>query len=249
MMIRTVKKILVLALMIGAFTVYATSSSAGEIEKLTGKKFAQLAQGGVLYDNWLAELGTKMEKTHPAYPAEGKQKGESTWRCKECHGWDYKGNAGAYSKGSHYTGIVGIRSYANQSPEDILKIIKNDTHAYGNMMTDDALESLALFVAYGQVDTDLYIDRLTKKSIGDNALGGRIFLTTCTKCHGEDGKDINFKDEKKPEYIGTVANSNPWETLHKIRWGHAESQMISLLFLDLKDQLDVLSFCQILPKK
>ena len=26
--------------------------------------------------------------------------GADTWRCKECHGWDYKGKDGAYAKGS-----------------------------------------------------------------------------------------------------------------------------------------------------
>lgn len=217
---------------------------AGEIEKLTGRKFAQLARGGVLYDNWLEELRVKIDKTHPHYPASGKQKGATTWRCKECHGWDYKGKEGSYSTGSHYTGIVGIRSYYTQNPEKIIKILKDDTHAFGNMIPKEALEALALFVAYGQIEVDLYIDRTTKKSTGDPAYGSRIYLATCVKCHGADGKEINFKDEETPEYIGTIANKNPWETLHKIRWGHPESQMISLLFLDLEAQLHVLSFCQ-----
>ena len=224
-------------------------SNAQELEKLTGKKFAQLAKGGVLYDNWLDELGIKIDKTHPSYPSTGQKKGASTWRCKECHGWDYKGKAGAYGSGSSFTGIVGIRAYANQNPQEILKVLKNDTHAIGSLMSDSDLEALSYFVAYGQIDVDLYIDRQTKKSIGDSANGGIIFLSTCIKCHGEDGKAINFKDEKAPEYIGTVANKNPWETMHKIRWGHPGSQMISLLFLGLKEQLDVLSFCQTLPDK
>lgn len=248
-MIGIAKKYLVFVLVVSAFALYAGSSGAEEIGKLTGRKFAQLARGGVLYDNLIDELGIKIDKNHPSYPAEGKIKGPDTWRCKECHGWDYKGKAGAYSKGSHYTGIIGVRAYANQSPDEIVKVIKNDKHAFGDMLPDDALEALSLFVAYGQVDTDLYIDRQTKKSIGDPANGERIFMVTCTKCHGKDGKEINFKDEKKPEYIGTVSNGNPWETLHKIRWGHPESQMISLLFLELKEQLDVLSFCQSLPEK
>ncbi|MBI4687962.1 MAG: c-type cytochrome [Nitrospirae bacterium] len=236
---------------LAVFTLLVTvsSSAAEEIEKLTGKKFAQLARGGVLYDNWLGELGVKIDKTHPSYPPAGQKKGAATWRCKECHGWDYKGKAGAYGTGSSFTGIVGIRAYANQNPEAILKTLKNDTHAFGSLMSDSDLEALALFVTYGQIDVDLYINRQTKKSIGDPANGGRIFLSTCIKCHGEDGKAINFKDEKSPEYMGTVANKNPWETLHKIRWGHPGSQMISLLFLGLKEQLDVLSFCQSLPEK
>ncbi len=232
-----------------ALLVTVSSSTAEEIGKLTGREFAQLVRGGVLYDNWIDELGVKIDKTHPSYPADGKQKGADTWRCKECHGWDYKGKAGAYSKGSHFTGITGIRSYANQKPEQIIKILKDNTHAFGNMIPDKELEALAFFVVYGQIDVDLYIDRSAQKSIGDSASGGKIYMSTCIKCHGEDGKAMNFKDEKNPEYIGTVANKNPWETLHKIRWGHPGAQMISLFFLTLKDQLDVLSFCQTLPDK
>jgi len=220
---------------------------AEDIKQLTGMRFAMLARGGVLYDNWLEEKGAKIDKTHPSYPADGKQKGEVTWRCKECHGWDYKGKAGAYAAGSHYTGIKGIRDYANQDTTEIVNILKNDTHAYDTLLSETDLDSLALFVAFGQVDVDLYIDRKSMKSIGDLSNGGRIFLSTCTKCHGYDGKAINFKDQKNPEYIGTVATKNPWEILHKIRWGHPASSMISLVFLDLKEQLDVLAFCQALP--
>ncbi|MBI4849480.1 MAG: hypothetical protein HY808_13045 [Nitrospirae bacterium] len=239
------------AFLIGLALLFASviPAHAEELDKLTGKKFAQLARGGVLYDNWFEELGVKVDKTHPSYPSAGKEKGSVTWRCKECHGWDYKGKSGAYSSGSHYTGIVGIRAYANQAPEEVMKILKNDTHSFGSMIPEDSLEALALFVAYGQTDMDLYIDRASKKSIGDPVNGGRIFLATCIKCHNEDGKAINFKDEKNPEYLGTVAKKNPWETLHNIRWGHPGSQMISLLFLGLKEQLDVLAFCQTLPEK
>ncbi len=227
----------------------AALTGADEVEKLTGMRFVQLARGGLLYDNWPAELGASIEKTHPSYPAAGRQKGLTTWRCKECHGWDYKGKAGAYSSGSHYTGITGIRSYANIDPKKVVDILKNDEHAFGDMLSENDYDALALFVSLGQIDTDIYIDRTTRKTIGDAANGGRIYLATCVKCHGTDGKEINFSDEKKPEYIGTVANKNPWETLHKIRWGHPGTPMISLLFLELKEQLDVLSFCQALPEK
>jgi len=243
--------VIILAVCIAMFSMlFITETVSGEeVEKLSGRKFAQLARGGILYDNWMEELAVKIEKTHPSYPADGKKSGATTWRCKECHGWDYKGKAGAYSKGSHYTGITGIRAYANQNPEEIVKVLKDKTHALNGMVPDDALEALSLFVAYGQIDIDLYVDRTTKKSIGDPSSGGRIFLATCTRCHGADGKEMNFGSQEKPEYVGTIARGNPWEALHKIRWGHPGSQMISLLFLGLKEQLDVLSFCQTLPEK
>lgn len=231
------------------FFAFSAPLFSDDTAKLSGMRFVQLARGGILYDNWPAELGVNLEKTHPFYPAEGKIKGSATWRCKECHGWDYKGKAGAYATGSHYTGISGIRSFANVDPLEIIKVLKNDVHAFGDMLSENDYDALAIFVSYGQVDTDLFIDRKTKKSIGDPANGGRIYLATCIKCHGMDGKEINFKDEKEPEYVGTVAKKNPWESLHKIRWGHPGTPMIALHFLELKEQLDVLAFTQSLPEK
>ena len=240
--------LVVLCSIVITLLVIASTGSADKIEQLTGMMFVRLAEGGILYDNWPAELRVNIKKTHPSYPAESKIKGVNTWRCKECHGWDYKGKSGDYFKGSHYTGIKGIRDYVNQDPIEIVKILKDDTHAFGDMIPENAYDALAIFVSYGQIDVDLYIDRASKTSIGDLSNGGRIYLSTCTKCHGNDGKDINFKDEKTPEYIGTVAKRNPWETLHNIRWGHPVTPMIPLVFLDLKAQLDVLAFCQALPE-
>ncbi len=244
----SIKCITIFAVFFFSISLNVLQPRADQIEKLTGWNFAKLARGGILYDNWPTEIGIKINETHPSYPAAGKKKGGSTWRCKECHGWDYKGAAGAYRTGSHYSGIGGIRAYANLDPINIVKILKDKTHSFGNRIPDSELEAISFFVAYGQIDMDLYIDRRTNKSIGDPVNGGRIYLSTCVKCHGEDGKEINFKDAKNPAYIGTVSNKNPWETLHKIRWGHPGSQMISLLFVNLKEQLDALSFCQALPK-
>jgi len=228
--------------------IFAGPSGANDLNELTGLKFVQVAKGGLLYDNWLIETGRKIKESHPAYPPQGKVKGQDTWRCSECHGWDYKGKSGSYSKGPHYTGIAGIYSYADKDPAEIVKVLKNKTHAFGSMLSEDDYTSLALFISYGLVDVDRYIDRRTRKSSGDIANGGRIYLATCTGCHGTDGKEVNFSFETAPEYLGTVANKHPWQTLHKIRWGHPGTPMISLVFLDLKEQLDVLTFCQSLPQ-
>ncbi len=220
-----------------------------ELNQLSEEQFRLLLWGGLLYDNWLKELGVKIEDTHPSYPSEGKKKGKDTWRCKECHGWDYKGKDGDYSKGSHYTGIKGIRDFAHKSPEEIMAILKNDIHAFGKKMPEEAYKAISLFVAYGQIDMDEYIERSTKKVKGDLSYGARIYVSTCAKCHGTDGKRINFKTTEKPEYLGTLCNKNPWEALHKIRFGQPSEEMISLLFLDTREQIDVLSYCQTLPIK
>ncbi|MEE8358097.1 MAG: hypothetical protein V3R82_01620, partial [Candidatus Hydrothermarchaeales archaeon] len=59
---------------------------------------------------------------------------------------------------------------------------------------------------------------------------------------------INFGSEEDPDYIGTVANSNPWETLHKIRAGQPDSQMPSAIASgwSMQDVVDVLAYSQTL---
>lgn len=207
-------------------------------------------RGGVLYDSWYEALGKEAPKTtHPAYPKAGKQKGATTWRCKECHGWDYKGVRGAYGKGSHYTGITGIRNMTYAPTDAIVVILKDKTHGYGKLIPEQDLKALAYFVSHGQIDTDEYVDRATKEVKGDPTHGERIFQTVCARCHGSDGKRMNFGDAKSPEYIGTVANENPWEALHKIRMGQPGVQMVSMLAFDVQDHVDILSYEQTLPEK
>ena len=210
-----------------------------------------ISRGGQLYDKWWEVIEAAPPKeTHPAHPAAGKKKGSATWRCKECHGWDYKGVEGAYGKGSHYTGLKGVRGVADIDPGRIHQIIMDKTHAFTPaMMPHSAMEKLALFLSLGQVDMDKYIDRATRKARGDRRRGAAFFQNICAVCHGFNGKAINFKDEKKPEYIGTVAQENPWETLHKIRFGQPGVGMVALSVLSIQDQVDILAYTQTLPAK
>ena len=210
-----------------------------------------IARGGQLYDKWWAVTeAASPQTTHPAYPAAGKKKGAASWRCKECHGWDYKGKDGAYGKGSHYTGIKGVRGAVGMKPERIHAVIMNETHRFtAETMPHSAMEKIALFLSRGQLDMDRYIDRATKVARGNPRRGAQFFQTICAVCHGFDGRDINFKSEENPEYIGTVARANPWEALHKIRFGQPGVPMVALTVLEVEDQIDILAYAQSLPAK
>jgi thiosulfate dehydrogenase len=210
-----------------------------------------ISRGGQLYDQWWAVVERDPPaETHPAYPASGKQSGSATWRCKECHGWDYKGVDGAYGKGSHYTGLKGVRGAEGVDPARIVEILKDKTHRFTeDMLATSAMEKLALFLSLGQIDMDRYIDRATKKARGDPLRGAQFFQTICANCHGYDGKEINFGDANEPEYVGTVAADNPWEALHKIRFGQPGFPMVALGVLEVQSQVDILSYSQTLPVK
>lgn len=210
-----------------------------------------IARGGQLYDNWAKVVGKELPKeTHPAYPAAGKQKGGDTWRCKECHGWDYKGALGAYAKGSHLTGIKGLRAMVGVDPNTIAQVLRNSTHRYGeDMINGNEMAKLALFVSLGQIDMDLHVDRATLKSRGDAGRGAPTYQTICAVCHGFEGKNINFNKPEDPAYVGTLSRENPWEFMHKARFGQPGIPMISLITLPDSTITDLLAFTQTLPAK
>jgi len=216
-----------------------------------------IARGGQLYDNWMVVLEHPAPKgNHPAYPDIGKKKGEATWRCKECHGWDYMGEDGAYGKGGHYTGIKGLRRAVGMDIEELINIIRDKTHQYAeSMIPETAARKLALFVSRGQVGMDQYIDRSTRRARGDLRRGAAFFQTICAICHGFDGATMASKSESALAtfgdrgYLGTIASDNPWEALHKIRNGQPGVGMVALRVLSVQDQVDVLAYMQILRRR
>ena len=129
-----------------------------------------------------------------------------------------------------------------------MRILKDGNHGYGGLIPEENLRSLAAFLVSGQVDMTHYID-INKRVKGDRFNGGRLYATVCLRCHGADGKKINFGGDKKPKFMGAEANSNPWETLHKIRVGQPSEEMTSTLFLTEQQQVDVLKFTMGLPRK
>src|SRR3989337_2040312 len=81
---------------------------------------ADASRGGLLYDKgWKVNGVAEPTGNHPLYPTVGQKSGADTWRCKECHGWDNKGKDGAYSSGSHFTGLNGGYEASNRKSAHI----------------------------------------------------------------------------------------------------------------------------------
>lgn len=207
---------------------------------------SSIARGGRLYDKFFAEnKAAKPETDHPAYANKaGKYGKDTSWRCKECHGWDYLGKDGAYSSGAHFSGIVGIKAYAGKPTAEIAAIIRNSTHAYTDKhLSDTDVNDLAMFVSKGQIDVTPYIDAATKTAKGDPAKGATYFNTLCAGCHGFDGKKV-----PNAPTLGSVAG-NPQEMLHKVLFGQAGEGMPALLALDPQISVDIVSYLPSLPKE
>ena len=204
------------------------------------------ARGGKLYDKWYAVIEAKAPETsHPLYPADRQYAAEpkSNWRCKECHGWDYRGADGAYNSGKHATGIKGIDGAVGRDVAEIVALLKDDRHGYGDKLSAADLQDVATFVSAGQVDMDRYIDRASKQPKGGNAAqGAAYFNTMCAQCHGRDGK--------QPKGMKPFARQmgNPWEVMHKILNAQPGEEMPALRALDRQVILDLMSHMATLPQ-
>ncbi len=209
-----------------------------------------MSRGGRLYDNWFSALDAdEPEGTHPAWPASNEKSGAVTWRCKSCHGWDYKGADGKYGSGSYKTGIGGVLPSAGNSVDAIKARMMDATHGFTtDMIPDEQMAYLAAFVAGGLDDMDAVIDSASGDvKNGNSDHGAAIFQTTCAACHGFDGRALDWGDDKEHGYVGTEANANPWETLHKIRNAHPGVEMISLRAMPMQDSIDLLAYARTLP--
>ncbi len=226
-----------------------------------GAKPESIARGGQLYDTWWKVVpGAKEPKDNqPLWASQttNKRKGSVTWRCKECHGWDYTGKDGAYGSGSHKTGFAGVWNAAQKKSVDelaaILKGSANPQHNFSSVLRPEDIADLANFLKGGLVDVKQYVDYKSKKPIGGDIERGKAQYALCGACHGPDGKKLNFGSDKEPEYVGTIAKENPQEFTHKIRVGQPGSNppMPGALVLgwDIKQVLDVLAYSQTLPEK
>ncbi|MCL5958041.1 MAG: c-type cytochrome, partial [Chloroflexi bacterium] len=219
---------------------------------------ATLSKGGQLYDKWWTVAGAAKPTTdQPLWATQttNTRNGSDTWRCKECHGWDYRGKDGAYGSGSHRTGFTGVvNASQTKSQEEIAAILKgsaNPSHNFSTVLDDASINALAAFLKDGVID-DLreFIDYSTKKpKSADASHGKQLYANTCATCHGSDGRKLNFGSDQEPEYIGTIASDNPQEFVHKVRFGQPGAPMPAGVQSgwSMQDVLDVLAHAQTLP--
>ena len=237
-------------------TAKPTAAPATQAPAATPQLVADSIRGGKLYDNWMKELGVDVpEGDQPLWATQSSntRTGGDTWRCKECHGWDYKGLDGAYGSGSHRTGFKGILGASKLSAEELsawLDGTKNPDHDFSTYFTADDINQMVSFTQHGSVDMSTFITADKTIVGGDIAHGKTLFDGTCKACHGDDGKTLNFGDDASPEYLGTIAADNPWEFFHKTSVGQPGTpNMPAALGLGWAQQdiIDVLTYVQTLP--
>lgn len=200
---------------------------------------AQLAEantpdGALLYDSWY----TLLEVAGPTTPqplwatrndTSVQKNADETWRCKNCHGWDYNGKLG-------FPSLLAARSDALATPEGIFCAIKTGTGTVGEHIFGD---KLADATGATQEAKDVHIWNLTKFIVDANGIinigsyiasnggifnanrqGGKdAYTPSCSGCHGADG--AKYADDGAG--LGFIALDDPWEMMHKIRFGDPQT--------------------------
>jgi cytochrome c553 len=216
---------------------------------------ADIVAGATLYDKWWAVNGVAEPTTDfdPIWASQSTntRSGSDTWRCKECHGWDYIGNLGRYSTGSHFTGFAGVWSLRDTDSTTVFWALKGEggDHDMSAVLSDTDVLNLTRFIADGLVDMSLYMDTTTGLATGNAIAGQVLYDAACPACHGADGLTLDFDSDPGIQGVGWLSLDNPQETLHKIRWGHPGTAMPSQVGAGLTDQQtgDILAYCQTLP--
>jgi mono/diheme cytochrome c family protein len=194
-------------------------------------------RGGKLYDDWAREVNKDVPKTpHPAYPKDKEvPAGSNSWRCVECHGWDYKGAAG----------LRGIRRMAGAHPAAVVDVLTDKTHAMHRFLKFRDLWDLGSFVAHGQLEMNEFIAPRTKEARGSADEDLAFFYALCATCHGDEGTEIRTMPA-----MGRVATENPWKALHKIMHGHPGEFMPAWQAALTRQQIkNILATLQTLPKR
>ncbi|MEE9385157.1 MAG: c-type cytochrome [Nannocystaceae bacterium] len=245
---------------------------------------ADAYRGGILWDRWwqvdgvlepLEPGSTGDAEDRPPLPSEvssilvdsplyvqnpvaNQRRGPDTWRCAECHGWDYRGKHGEYAAGTHQTGFGGVWGARSASAEQLFDAVGHGGqiehgatgHAFAKVLSERDIADLVKFLREGLVPRSDFV-QAQGTARGDVERGLTRFSESCVSCHGEDGKKLNLaEDQTQARYLSDVALDEPGRFIHKARFGQPNNSMPSAdaQRLLLGDLADLLAYVQALAQ-
>ena len=202
-------------------------------------------RGALLYDQWWSVNGVKITSP-PAF--RNKQwvassgsadtslvSDAETWRCANCHGWDYDGAQGRLSDNQQqfYSGITGFYFLDTKLKDKaiIASIIANGSaniqdHTFSKYLSIEDIDDIVEFIVNdssgipaSKADYNLAINN------GDVSAGKTLFesstTSACQICHGVNGNALSTTN------LADLSTNHPEQFIHKIQYGHPGSAMVN----------------------
>lgn len=242
---------IVLGLTLAAFS--ATHTTAYGQEDLQGDP----ERGGRLYSSWDLVVGFKdFDDLHPLWVSKGNSQPleRITWRCVNCHGWDYQGSAGRTlsnpQKAQNYPGVLAMMGLPVEDVLPWLDGSRNPDHDFSAYLSEQDMLDLSEFLSTALISPDLIASPNNNIVQGTVGVGRTVFQENCQSCHGVEGGKINFGSAANPSFFGDMAWNNPWRIEHVVRFGHIIGSLpaASKLDIPLSQQIDLLAYLQTLPR-
>jgi len=241
-----------------------TAACSAELSHPGQYASASAMRGAHLYDDWQTTTGTATTGNNPLYAqTTGQSTGATTWRCKECHGVDYRGKDGFYATGTHATGVKGLLgTAANLDADEIYAALSGPclgpaNTAAGGYLSDADRWDLVKFIREGIVDVTTFLDATGAPVAPDLANGQVLYEDQCKRCHGADGAKVNIGTAASVSYVGTEVLKNGFNFQHRVRFGPVgvpgslrEEMPGAVNFgWSLQDVRDVMGYSRTLPTK
>jgi mono/diheme cytochrome c family protein len=241
--------IAVLGLLAGACLALLQPASGADTDVATGlSKKRQVPAawadsiGGQLYSDWpQVMLFRGPFAKHPLWTGSPSAINTETWRCVNCHGWDYRGGEGVGGDLGVIPKVPGLRHLVGADRRTVADGITKGDHGFAaNQLSADALRFLVDFLIEGQravVD----LAEKARRSGADAGAGAARYANICRVCHGPNGARLNLGSERFPATLPTLARTKPWKFLHGVRFGHA-GVMPSFVMFEEAEFLNLLTY-------
>ena len=171
------------------------ASGADSIAGLSKKRQVPAAWadsiGGQLYSDWpQVMLFRGPFAKHPLWTGSPSAINTETWRCVNCHGWDYRGGDGVGGDLGVIAKVPGLRHLAGADRRTVADGITSAGHGFvAEQLSADALRFLVDFLIEGQRAVVDLADKA--RSVGANSqAGGNRCANICRVCNGPDGVRI-----------------------------------------------------------
>lgn len=243
--------IIISVLVVIVISVNQISVSANDLQQEPNP----VSLGAQIFDDWTSVVDNAPVPVgdHPIWSRQTNNTiaGIETWRCVNCHGWDYQGKDGAFGFGPYSTGFPSILEASTENTSYLKGALsgeKDAQHNFSTLMSEEELESVVTFIQTGLIDDNEYIDVFSREVLEGNLENGKQkYSETCASCHGEDGTKATFRFEGREVALGTLAVQDPWRFLHRTRFGTARAPEMPIgydLGWTAEDGRDVLFYVQ-----